>query len=214
MKKYLSIIAMAAIISAVSACSGAAAISQEKAMNNTVSEAAAVSENEQPTIARAAKVAVNFEGAVTEVNGNEITLENGKTVVITDETVFGGDPDTENAVRSEIAVGNFIQGFTQDDPEADRMTANKVWSNIAVQEAPTMGKAVINYEGTVTEVDGDTVTLDSGKTVKVTDETKYSLASGTVNSIILHEGLFVQGYTADDPESDEITAVRMHIVIF
>ena len=123
MKKYLSIIAMAAIVSAVSACSGAAAISQEEAMNNTVSEVAAVSENEQPTIAHAAKVVVNFEGTVTEVNGNEITLENGKTVVITDETVFGGDPDTGNAVSSDIAVGNFIQGFTQDDPEADEITA-------------------------------------------------------------------------------------------
>ena len=214
MKKYLSIIAMAAIISAVSACSGAAAVSQEEAMDNTVSEVMTVSENEQPTIARAAKVVVNFEGTVKEVNGNEITLENGKTVVITDETVFGGDPDTGSAVSSDIAVGNFIQGFTQDDPEAERITANKVWSNIAVQEAPTMGKAVINYEGTVTAVDDDNVTLDSGKIVKVTDETKYSLASGTVDSVILHEGLFVQGYTADDPETDEITAARMHIVIF
>ena len=54
------------------------------------------------------KVVVNIEGTVTEVNGNELTLDSGKIVVISADTVFAGDRDTNNAVSEDIAVGNFV----------------------------------------------------------------------------------------------------------
>ncbi len=44
-----------------------------------------------------AKIAINIEGFVTNVDGNRITLDSGKVVVITEETEF----ETEN-------VGNFL----------------------------------------------------------------------------------------------------------
>lgn len=75
------------------------------------------------------KVVINFEGTVTEVNDNKVTLDNGKIVVISSDTVFAGDPDTNSAVSKEIAVGNFIQGYTADDPEAARVEAGKIYFN-------------------------------------------------------------------------------------
>ncbi|MBP3475361.1 MAG: hypothetical protein J6K48_03455 [Lachnospiraceae bacterium] len=79
------------------------------------------------------KVVVNFEGTVTAVNGDEITLENGKIVVISSDTVFAGDPDTNNEVREEIIVGNFMQGYTEDDPDSEQVSADKIYYNAAAR---------------------------------------------------------------------------------
>lgn len=79
------------------------------------------------------KVVINFEGTVTSVNGEEVTLENGKVIIVTSDTVFAGDPDTNNAVSQEIAAGNFIQGYTAEDPDGDRLTAAKIYCNTAAQ---------------------------------------------------------------------------------
>lgn len=75
------------------------------------------------------KVVVNFEGKVTAVNGDEVTLENGKVIVISSDTVFAGDPDTNHEVSEKIAVGNFIQGYTEDDPAASEVTASRIYIN-------------------------------------------------------------------------------------
>ncbi len=77
-----------------------------------------------------AKIAINIEGFVTEINGNKITLDNGKTVIITEETAF----ETQNVgetvpINDEILVGNFIQGFTLDDETLDEVTALVINSN-------------------------------------------------------------------------------------
>ena len=85
-------------------------------------------ETEQSTIML--KPVINFEGVVTAVEGNRVTLESGKIVLITEDTEFGGDPDTGNAVSEEILVGNYIQGYTEDDVDGAEVTAIKIWSNI------------------------------------------------------------------------------------
>ena len=80
------------------------------------------------------KPVINFEGVVTAVDGDRITLKDGKVILITDDTAFGGDPDTNNVVSDNIQVGNFIQGYTEDDTDAEEVTANRIWTN----ETPTI----------------------------------------------------------------------------
>lgn len=158
------------------------------------------------------KVVINFEGTVASVNGEEITLENGKIVVISSDTVFAGDPDTNNAVSEEIVVGNFIQGYTEDDPEAEKVTADKIYCNVAAQ--PGTGKLVINFEGKVATVEDNRVTLESGQVILVTDDTVFSIASGVVEHIVLAEGYNIQGHTEDEATASEITASRIHIITY
>ncbi len=84
-----------------------------------------------------AKIAINIEGFVVAVEGNKITLDSGKIVLITDETVF----ETENVgnfipVDDDIVVGNFIQGFTLGDADAAEVIADFISSN-GIIEMPT-----------------------------------------------------------------------------
>ena len=152
------------------------------------------------------KVVVNIEGTVTAVNGNEITLDGGKIVVISSDTVFAGDPDTNNAVSEEIVVGNFIQGYTADDPDAEKVSAGKIYCNSAVR---TGGKLVINFEGKVAAVDGDRITLENGQVILISDDTVFSIASGVVENAILSEGYSIQGYAEDG-----VPASRVHIIAY
>ena len=78
----------------------------------------------------AQKVVVNFEGIVSSVEDGPITLEDGTVVLLTDDTAFGGDPDTGNTVSEDIQPGNFIQGYTEDQPGAGPLTAENIWANL------------------------------------------------------------------------------------
>ena len=158
------------------------------------------------------KVVVNIEGTVTAVNGSEFTLDSGKVVVISADTVFAGDRDTNNAVSEDIAVGNFVQGYTKGDPDAERVSADKIYCNTAVQ--PGGGKLAVNFEGTVASVEETRITLENGQVILVTDDTVFSIASGVVENIILSEGDHIQGCTSDDPAASEITASRIHFIAF
>ena len=158
------------------------------------------------------KVVVNIEGTVTAVNGSEFTLDSGKVVVISADTVFAGDRDTNNAVSEDIAVGNFVQGYTKGDPDAERVSADKIYCNTAVQ--PGGGKLAVNFEGTVASVEESRITLENGQVILVTDDTVFSIASGVVENIILSEGDHIQGCTSDDPAASEITASRIHFIAF
>ena len=160
----------------------------------------------------AGKVVVNIEGTVTAVNGNEFTLDSGKIVVISADTIFAGDRDTNHAVSEDIAVGNFVQGYTKDDPNAERVSAGKIYCNTAVQ--PSGGKLAVNFEGTVASVEEGRITLENGQAVFITDDTVFSVASGVVETIILSEGDHIQGHTSDDPAASEITASRIHFIAF
>lgn len=157
------------------------------------------------------KVVVNFEGTVTAVDGGEVTLDSGKVVVITSDTVFAGDPDTGNAVSEEIAVGNFLQGYTRDDPDADRVTAHKIYCNAS---ARTGGKLVVNFEGRVAAVEDDRIVLENSQVIRVTEDTVFSVAGGVVEGVIVSEGYTIQGHTGDAPDAAEITATRIHIIAY
>lgn len=150
------------------------------------------------------KVVVNIEGTVAAVNGDEVTLEGGKVVIISDDTVFAGDPDTGNAVSEEILVGNFIQGYTADDPDAEKVSAGKIYCNSFVR---TGGKIVVNFEGTVAAVEGDRVALEDGQEILISDETVFSIASGVVEGAVLSEGDAIQGHAGEDG-----CATRVHII--
>lgn len=157
------------------------------------------------------KVVVNFEGTVTAINGDEITLENGKIIVVSSDTIFAGNPDTNNAVSEEIIVGNFIQGYTDDDPDSEQVSADKIYCNAAVR---TGGKLVINFEGKVAAVEDDRITLDNEQVILITDDTVFSIASGIVENAILSVGYHIQGYTGDDPTASKVTASRIHIIAY
>ena len=78
----------------------------------------------------AQKVVVNFEGIVSSVEDGTITLEDGTVVLLTDDTAFGGDPDTGNTVSEDIQPGNFIQGYTEVQPGAGPLPAENIWANL------------------------------------------------------------------------------------
>ena len=147
------------------------------------------------------KPVINFEGVVTAVEGGNVTLEDGTIVIITDETKFMGDPDTGSVVSEDIMAGNFIQGYTEDDANAEEITASKIWTNEG--RTGSGGKRVINFEGRVTKVEQYSVTLDTGKTVKITEDTAVTTPDG--NSGKINEGDYIQGY-AENAESSEIDA--------
>ena len=151
------------------------------------------------------KPVINFEGIVTAVDGGSVTLEDGRTVLITEETAFAADPDGSGEVSDEILVGNYIQGYTADDAEADTVTAANVWSNMA----PTGGKMAVNFEGRVTQVANGRVTLEDGRIVLVTEVTEVTSADGDTE---IAAGDYIQGYSAD-PEAEEITAENILITV-
>ncbi len=162
--------------------------------------------------AKGGKVVVNIEGTVSAVNGDEITLDSGKVIVISDDTVFAGDLDTNNQVSDNIGVVNFIQGYTSDDPSSDKVAADKIYSNVAPQR--TGGKIVINFEGMVESVVDNRITLDNGKVVIINESTIFIGVNGTVENVTLTEGDYIQGYTENAPAATEITAKRVHIVTY
>lgn len=160
----------------------------------------------------AGKVVVNIEGTVSAINENEITLDSGKVIVITENTVFAGDPDTGVQVSDDIAEGNFIQAYTSDELSADKVTVNKVYCNTMPQR--TTGKMLINFEGTVVSVVENSYILDNGQTVVFDDITAFTNVNGTISNAEIEAGDYIQGYTDGEPTASEITAKRIHIVTF
>ena len=70
---------------------------------------------------------------------------------------------------------NFVQGYTKDDPDAERVAADKIYCNTAVQ--PGGGKLAVNFEGTVASVEETRITLENGQVILVTDDTVFSAPS-------------------------------------
>ena len=147
----------------------------------------------------AQKPVVNFEGVVTAVDDDTITLSDGKIVIITDETIFASNPDSDAAVSEDIAVGNYIQGYTADDADADEMVASNIWTN---DSPTTRGKLAVNFEGRVSSVENGKVTLEDG-TVVLTDDAEISAPDGSAAEIAV--GDYIQGY-AEDPDAAELGA--------
>ncbi len=151
------------------------------------------------------KPVINFEGVVAAVEDGSVTLQDGTVVLITEDTVFAGDPDTGNAVSADILVGNFIQGYTEDDSDAGEITASRIWTN---EGRTGGGKRVVNFEGRVTKAERDSVTLDNGKIVKIAEDTAVTAPDGSPDEIA--EGDYIQGY-AENAENSEIDAVYILI---
>ena len=74
-------------------------------------------------------VVVNIEGTVCAVDGSQILLDSGKLLVISEDTVFGDS--TSDQVSDKFEVGNFVQGYTNDDPTLSKVTAAYIYSNVA-----------------------------------------------------------------------------------
>ncbi len=163
-----------------------------------------------------ADIAINIEGAVAEVDGNKITLDSGKVILITADTVFETqDVGDSVAINDKIEVGNFIQGFTSGDAEANEVTADVINTNEAPQ---IMGSAVVNIEGVITEVseDGKSFLLDTGKWVKVTEDTEMGITGPTAAPADeqLFEDTFrvgnsIAGFTEDE-NADELVAYAIY----
>lgn len=154
------------------------------------------------------KPVINFEGVVTNVEGNKITMNNGQIVIITEDTVFGGDTNTSNPVSEDILIGNFIQGYTKDNVDGKEITANKIWCN----EGRTSGSAkrIINFEGRVIKVEQNNIILDTGKIIKIDENTTITSSDG--NSADIIEGDYIQGYS-ENIENSEIEAEYILVTI-
>lgn len=179
-------------LSAVAACFALAAAIGTGILNNNADDKNGVS---------TMKPVINFEGIVQSVEDGKVTLNDGKVVIITDETEFAGDLDTTNEVSEEILIGNFIQGYTRDNADATEITADKIWTN--ERRSAVGGKRVVNFEGRVTEVLQGSIVLDSGKVVVITGETIVTSPNGDSVEIVV--GDYIQGY-AENAENSEISA--------
>lgn len=104
-------------------CSGAT-------VKTGVNEIANTGEMSNNTNGAMADILINIEGIVAKVDGNKITLDTGQVILITDDTAF----ETQNIgevvkVMGGIEVGNFIQGYTSVDSEADEVIADIINTN-------------------------------------------------------------------------------------
>lgn len=166
----------------------------------------AQSEGPKPSGGVNHKPVINFEGVVSQVEDGVVTLEDGTVVLITADTVFGGDPDSGTPVNRDIQAGSFIQGYTEDGAGSGQLTAQRIWTN----QPQSGGKLRINFEGRVTQVEAGSVTLDSGKTVLVGDQTIIEGFDGSAAEIAV--GDYIQGY-ATDPDSSQLEALRILVTI-
>ena len=136
---------------------------------------------------------------MTAAEDGTLTLDSGKTVVITDRTEFAPDPDSDGTVSRDIAVGNYIQGYTADGADDEKVTAENIWTNTV----PTGGKMAVNFEGRVSAAEDGRVTLEDGRTVLISGSTSVAAPDGTAADIAA--GDYIQGY-ADNPEDSELNA--------
>lgn len=151
----------------------------------------------KPDAGATGKVVVNIEGTVTAVDGSEITLDSGKVVVVSGDTRFMGD------AGDDFAVGNFVQGYTADDPDADVVNAAKIYCNSPIRSG---GKLAVNFEGTVAAVEEDRIILADGRTIGICADTVFSVPAGIVEAPVICAGDAIQGCAEGDAP-----ATRIHI---
>lgn len=179
--------------------------------NNQVNETTNENDNNLGDIQ--VDIAVNIEGVVTEIDGNRVTLDTGKVVTITEDTIFETQDIGEIVeIGQVIEVGNYIQGFTSGDSDAEEIIADVINMNEKMQIS---SKIAINIEGFVIAVDENVITLDNGQKFIVNEETAYETqVEGDMNSPMTSEinnfieiGNYIQGFTMDDLEEEIVVAV-------
>lgn len=172
-----------------------------------------VAQNTSDVSAVKAKVLVNISGEIVEVEESRVKLDNGMWVLIDEETVFGDDPDNGvEAVDATMLVGNHIQGYTDEDVEANKeVKAKRIYSNR--KPSKPMGKVAVNISGEIVEVKEDRVKLDNGMWVIITEDTDFSddpdNGSQAVNDALV-VGNYIVGYTFDDVSSEVVTAYSIY----
>ena len=157
------------------------------------------------------KPVISFEGVVADVTDGVVTLENGQKIQITEDTAFGGDPDTQNEVSSDIQPGNYIQGYTADDADAEQVTAGNIWKNeAATDDEETLYMLDVNFEGRVAAVKDGLVVLEDGKEIRITADTAFG-DPHTQNEVSsdIQPGNYIQGYSAD--ALDDVQRTASHI---
>lgn len=185
----------------------------ESQTNEQVNETANEDEFDNNVEGILADIAINIEGVVTEIDGNKVTLDTGKVVIITEDTLFETQ-DIGEVVEIEniIEIGNYIQGFTSGDPEAEEVIADVINMNEKMQ---INSKIAINIEGLVVAVDENIITLDNGQKFIVNEETVFETqVEGDVDSPmtravndVFEVGNYVQGFTMDDLEQEVVVAL-------
>ncbi|BBI36613.1 DUF5666 domain-containing protein [Cohnella abietis] len=86
------------------------------------------------------KAAVNIEGEITEVSADGKSFKvGGLWVTVTSETELGISGPTaakpsEALLQKEFKVGNFVSGFTTEDVGTGKVTATRIYNNMAPQK--------------------------------------------------------------------------------
>ena len=153
------------------------------------------------------KPVISFEGVVTDVTDGVVTLENGQKIQITEDTAFG-DLDAQDAVSSDIRPGNYIQGYTADDADAEQVTAGNIWTNeAATDDEESLYMLSVNFEGRVAAVKDGLVVLENGKEIRITADTAFG-DPHTQNEVSsdIQPGNYIQGYSSDALDDAQRTA--------
>ncbi len=98
---------------------------------------------------------------------------------------------------------------TEDSDPADQDLQST--ETVVVSEVPeSTGKMSVNFEGRVTAVEDNQVTLDSGKIVLISDTTSVAAYDGSTTTVAV--GDYIQGY-ATDPDSDTLEALNILVTV-
>ncbi|WP_143069238.1 DUF5666 domain-containing protein [Paenibacillus sp. OV219] len=176
------------------------------------------------------KVAVNIEGAISEVSADGKSFKVGDLwVTVTDQTKLGSNeptaaPPSEELLQKEFKVGNIVAGFTSQDVSTGKVTADVIYNNMAPAKdsgtnAPTKGgKMAANINGEITEVSADGKSFKVGDLwVTVTADTKLGIdgpnAAEPSEELLQKEfkvGNFVSGFTSEDVSTGKVIAARIY----
>jgi len=86
------------------------------------------------------KAAVNIDGVITEVSADGQSFKVGDLwVTVTPETAMGIDGPTaaepsEELLQKEFKVGNIVSGYTSEDVGTGKVTATRIYNNMAPQQ--------------------------------------------------------------------------------
>ncbi|QHW31456.1 hypothetical protein GZH47_11795 [Paenibacillus rhizovicinus] len=86
------------------------------------------------------KMAANIDGQITEVSADGKSFKVGDLwVTVTSDTIMGISGPTaaapsDDLLQKEFKVGNFVSGFTTDDIGTGKVTATRIYNNMAPQQ--------------------------------------------------------------------------------
>jgi hypothetical protein len=195
---------------------------QAPATNPTPSDVA----TKPPTMG---KVAVNIDGVISEVSEDGKSFKVGNLwVEVTDQTALGSKEPTaskpsEELLQKDFKVGNIVSGYTSQDVNTGKVTADVIYNNIAPQKddtanPPITGKAIVNIDGEITEVSADGHSFKVGDLwVTVTPETLMGIPGPTAakpsDELLQKEfkvGNIVSGFTSEDVSTEKVNATRIY----